>query len=174
VAEESEARFLIDEILAGSPNVVEGVTTDVSGEITGSFESPQDVVVGPIQVDLSTLRTDNNFRNRAIHDAILQTGNDANRFAVFAPTSIEGLPEKVAFGTAYPLTLKGDLTIHGATRPVEFTATVTPVSEERLEGSASVSLPFSDFGIQILRLPPQVASVGEIVTLEINFVAAPD
>jgi hypothetical protein len=54
---------------------------------------------------------------------------------------------------------------------VTFAAEVTPVSEGRLEGSASVSLPISDFDIRILRLPPQVASVGEIVTLEIDFVA---
>jgi hypothetical protein len=57
------------------------------------------------------------------------------------------------------------------TRPVTFAAVVTPVSQSRLEGTASVSLPYSDFDIHILRLPPQVASVGDVVTLEIDFVA---
>jgi hypothetical protein len=32
-------------------------------------------------------------------------------------------------------------------------------------------LPYSDFDIHILRLPPQVASVGDVVTLQIDFVA---
>jgi polyisoprenoid-binding protein YceI len=172
--DQSQARFLIDEILAGSPKVVVGATSEVSGEIVGDFASPEGVAVGPIQVDMSALRTDNNFRNRAIHDAILQTGDEANRYAVFQVTGVEGLPSEVAFGTPYELTLNGDLTIHGVTRNVTFSATVTPVSETRLEGAASASMPFSDFGIQILRLPPQVASVGDTVTLEIDFVAEAD
>ena len=171
VPDQSEARFLIEEILAGSAKTVVGVTSAVSGEISGAFGSPQAVAVGPIQVDLSTLATDNAFRNRAIRDAILQTGNDANRFAVFQLTGIEGLPADVALGTAYELSLSGDLTIHGVTRPVIFAAVVTPVSEARLEGTASVSLPYSDFDIHILRLPREVASVGDVVTLEIDFVA---
>jgi len=171
VPDQSEARFLIEEILAGSAKTVVGVTSAVSGEIRGAFGSPQAVAVGPIQVDLSTLATDNAFRNRAIRDAILQTGIDANRFAVFQPTGIEGLPAEVALGTAYELSLSGDLTIHGVTRPVTFAAVVTPVSETRLEGTASVSLPYSDFDIRILRLPREVASVGDVVTLEIDFVA---
>jgi len=171
VPDQSEARFLIEEILAGSAKTVVGVTSAVSGEIRGAFGSPQAVAVGPIQVDLSTLATDNAFRNRAIRDAILQTGNDANRFAVFQLTGIEGLPADVALGTAYELSLSGDLTIHGVTRPVTFAAVVTPVSETRLEGTATVSLPYSDFDIHILRLPREVASVGDVVTLEIDFVA---
>jgi polyisoprenoid-binding protein YceI len=171
VPEQSEARFLIDEILAGSPKTVVGVTSAVSGDITGAFHSPETVAVGPIVVDLSTLATDNGFRNRAIHDAILQTGSEANRFATFQLTSVEGMPAEVVLGTAYELSLTGDLTIHGVTRPVTFAGVVTPVSETRLEGSASVSLPISDFDVHVLRLPPQVASVGEVVTLEIDFVA---
>jgi polyisoprenoid-binding protein YceI len=171
VSEKSEARFLIEEILAGSAKTVVGVTSAVSGEISGAFGSPQAVAVGPIQVDLSTLATDNAFRNRAIRDAILQTGIDANRFAVFQVTEIEGLPADVALGTAYELSLSGDLTIHGVTRPVTFAAVVSLASETRLEGTASVSLPYSDFDIHILRLPREVASVGDVVTLEIDFVA---
>jgi polyisoprenoid-binding protein YceI len=171
VPEQSEARFLVDEILAGSSNTVVGLTSAVSGEIRGDFGSPPGVAVGPIQVDLSTLKTDNGFRDRALHGAILETGADANRFAVFRPTGIEGLPTEVTLGTSYELSLSGDLTVHGVTRPVTFAAVVTPVSQSRLEGTASVSLPYSDFDIHILRLPPQVASVGDVVTLEIDFVA---
>jgi polyisoprenoid-binding protein YceI len=171
IPDQSEARFLIDEILAGSPKTVVGVTNAVSGEISGDFGSPQQVAVGPIQVDLSTLATDNSFRNRAIRDVILQTGIEANRFALFQLTGIDGLPTEVVVGTAYDLSLSGDLTIHGVTRPVTFAAVVTPVSETRLEGTASVSFPIRDFDIHILRLPPQVASVGDVVTLQIDFVA---
>jgi len=169
--EQSEVRFLIDEVLAGSPKTVVGATTAVSGEITGDFANPQEVRIGPIQVDLGTLRTDNNFRNRAIHDVILQTGIEANRFATFQSTALEGLPDRVTFGTSYEVELTGDLTIHGVTQSVTFVAVVTPVSETRLEGTASVTLPTADFDVHVLRLPPQVASVGDLVTLQIDFVA---
>ena len=171
VPEQSEVRFLIDEVLIGSPKTVVGTTAAVSGQITGDFAHPPGVRVGPIQVDLSTLRTDNNFRNRAIHEAILQTGIEANRYATFQSTALEGLPDQVTFGTSYEVELTGDLTIHGVTQSVTFVAVVTPVSETRLEGTASVTLPTADFDVHVLRLPPQVASVGDLVTLQIDFVA---
>jgi polyisoprenoid-binding protein YceI len=173
VPDESQARFIIDEVLAGSPNTVVGATTAVSGEIIGSFADPTGVHVGPIQVDMSTLRTDNNFRNRALQQAILQTGTEANRVATFEMTSIDGLPDQVEFGTEYPLSMVGNLTLHGVTVPVTFAGKVTAVSDQRLEGTASVTMPYAAFGVQILRLPPQVASVADDVTLEIDFVAVP-
>ncbi len=74
-------------------------------------------------------------------------------------------------GTPYDLSIAGDLTIHGVTRPLTFAATVTPVSESRLEGTASVTVDYADFDIHILRLPQQVASVENLVTLGIDFVA---
>ena len=171
VPDQSEARFLIEEILAGSAKTVVGVTSAVSGEISGAFGSPQAVAVGPIQVDLSTLATDNAFRNRAIRDAILQTGIDANRFAVFQLTGIEGLPADVALGTAYELSLSGDLTIHGVTRPVTFAVVVTPVSEIRLEGTAWSLCPIVTSTSTFSGCPEKWPPVGDVVTLEIDFVA---
>lgn len=173
-SDESEARFVIDEILAGSTKTVRGVTTAVSGVIQGDFSDPQGVQIGPVTVDMSTLHTDNNFRNRALHDAILQTGVEGNRYAMFQATSFDGVPESVEFGTTYPVIITGDLTIHGVTRSVTFQGEVTPFSAERLEGTAAVSLPYADFDVRILRLPQQVASVGDIVSLEIDFVAVPE
>lgn len=169
--DQSEARFVIDEILAGSPKTVVGATRDVTGGLEGDFSDPAGVQLGPVVVDMSTLRTDNNFRNRALHDAILQTGIEANRYATFQATAINGIPETIALGTPYPVTITGDLTIHGVTRLVTFQGEVTPVSAERLEGSAAVSLLYADFDVRILRLPQQVASVSDGVRLEIDFVA---
>lgn len=171
VPEESEVRFVIEEILAGSPKTVVGTTSAVQGSIAGDFADPASAAIDPIVVDLSTLRTDNSFRNRAIHDAILQTGIAANRYAVFEVDEIGGLPGVAVPGTSYELSLTGDLTIHGVTRRVTFAATVTPVSPARLEGTARLTIPYGEFDVRILRLPPQVASVGDLVTLEIDFVA---
>lgn len=170
VAEESEARFLIGEVLAGSHTVVVGRTRDIRGDLAVDLSDPADAEVGTIQVDLSTLATDNSFRNRAIHSAILETGRDEYRFGTFTATAIEGLPDEVALGQPYALSLTGDLTLHGVTRTVSFEAQVTANSETRLTGSASLAFPYSDFAIRIPSLPPQVASVEEQVILEIDLV----
>ena len=65
------------------------------------------------------------------------------------------------------------MTIHGVTQEETFEVTLTPVSETRIEGTATLSdVTYADYGIHILRLPTQVASVEDTVTLELSFVAA--
>lgn len=171
VPEETEARFIIEEVLSGAPKTVIGTTSDVEGSLTPDFASPSNTTVGTIRVDLSTLRTDNSFRNLAIHGTILETGNEAFRYAEFTPTALSGLPDRIAIGQPFDFQITGDLTIHGVTREVTFDVTVTPISETRLEGLASLEIRYADFNISILRLPPQVASVEEQVILELDFVA---
>ena len=172
IPEESEARFIIDEILNGADKRVVGVTNAVEGSITADQADPGSVALSPIKVDLSNLTTDNSFRNRAIKDLILQTGDPANQFATFEPTGYTGLPETITIGESFSFQLTGDLTIHGVTRQETFDVTVTPVSETRLEGTATLAdLAYADYDVKILRLPAQVASVEDTVTLELSFVA---
>ena len=171
VPEESEARFIIGEVLSGAPKTVIGTTSDVEGTLTPDFNTPANTTVGTIRVDLSTLRTDNSFRNLAIHGTILETSNEAFRYAEFTPTALSGLPDSVTIGQSFDFQITGNLTLHGVTREVTFDVTVTPVSETRLEGLASLEIRYADFNISILRLPPQVASVEEQVILELEFVA---
>lgn len=172
VPEESQARFVIQEVLAGADTTVVGATNAVEGEIMADFANPAQSSAGEFRVDLSTLLTDNNFRNRALRDMILETNNPEFQYAVFAPTAVTGLPETISIGQAVDFQVTGDLTIHGTTQPVTFDATATPVSDARIEGSATMTLPYSTF-VTIPRLPPQVASVSENVTLELDFVAVP-
>ncbi len=171
IGAESEVRFVIGEILNGSPKTVVGTTNGVSGEIVADYANTATAQVRSLSVDLSGLRTDNGFRNRAIHDLILQTGNPSYRTATFVQTAISGLPPSVEVGQSYTFQITGSLTIHGVTREVTFEATVTPISATRLEGTASTTVRYADFGVSIPRLPPQVASVEEEVRLEIDFVA---
>lgn len=167
----SEARFIVGEVLNGADFSVVGVTSLVEGSITIDVADLPATTLSPIRVDMSDLKTDNAFRNGAIHSFILETGKEENRYAVFETTAISGLPETVEAGVPFDFTITGDLTIHNVTREVTFNATVTPISETRLEGIASATILYADFGISILRLPPQVASVEDEVILEITFVA---
>lgn len=172
VPDETEARFRVNEVLTGQPTEVVGTTSAVTGgDITVDFANPAGATVSPVTVDLSTLVTDNNFRNRAIQDAILQSSRSEFQYAEFTVTSVSGLPDRVTVGQPVTFQISGDMSLHGVTAPLTFDATATPVSETRLEGTASTTIPYADFGIAILRLPPQVASVEDMVTLEIQFAA---
>jgi polyisoprenoid-binding protein YceI len=164
----SEARFVIDEVLNGSPNTVTGTTQVISGVIQVDPSQPALSIVGPITVDAASLSTDNNLRNGAIRRFILQ----ANDFPVigFVSTAVEGLPAPATAGETYTFTVAGDLTIRDITRPVTFEVTITVESNDRLTGSAAATIQRSDFDLDIPSVP-QVAEVSSDVILEIDFSA---
>jgi polyisoprenoid-binding protein YceI len=141
VPAESQARFIIDEVLRGSPERVVGVTDQVAGQVAIDPANPAATQLGEVRVNARTLATDNSFRNRAIKNFILQT--DAFEFVTFQPTELVGLPETVTVGQPFTFQVVGDLTIRDVTRPTTFDVTVTPVSETRIEGLASVTSPIA-------------------------------
>jgi polyisoprenoid-binding protein YceI len=166
--EESEVRFTLDELLSGVPTTVVGVTDQVAGEIAIDPVNPAGAKVGVILVNARTFVTDNNFRNRAINNEILDT--DEFEFVHFTPKAITGFPEDPAVGQELKFQITGDLTIRDITNEVTFDVTVTAVSETRLEGSASTMVPREDYDLRIPNVP-RVADVDEEVLLEIDFVA---
>lgn len=168
VQDESEARFIIDEVLRGSPKRVVGVTNQVAGQISVDPADPASAQVGPVLVNARTLATDSDMRNRAVKNRILQT--DAYEFVSFQPTQLAGLPASVAVGEPFSFQITGDLTIRETTKPVTFGVTLTPVDETRLEGLATVTFPYRDFGLAIPD-SPSVDTVADDVTLELEFVA---
>ena len=64
----------------------------------------------------------------------------------------------------------GDLTIRDTTKQVTFDVTLTPVDETRLEGLATLTIPYRDFGLAIPD-SPSVDTVADDVRLELEFVA---
>lgn len=170
VPEKSEARFLIDEVLRGQPVTVVGVTNQVAGQIEINPTDPSTSRLGVIQVNARALATDNNLRNRAIKNFILQT--DQYEFVTFTPTEITGLPAAGTVGESYTFQLVGDLTIRNVTRPVTFDVTVRPVSTTQLEGTAATTVLYRDFELAIPD-SPQVDTVADEVRLELSFVAEP-
>lgn len=170
VSAESQARFTLDEELRSVPTTVIGATDQVAGQIGIDFANPANSQLGVIQVNARTLETDNNFRNRAIQNEILQTGSF--EFITFTPTGISGLPATIAVGDTVTFQVTGDLTIRDITKSVTFEVTVTVAAADRLEGLASVTVLRSDYGLQIPSVP-SVANVTDEVLLELEFVAAP-
>jgi len=168
VQSESEARFIIDEILNNAPKTVIGVTDQVAGQIQIDAANLAATQLGIIQVNARTLATDNELRNRAIKNRILLT--DRFEFVTFTPTELVGLPETVSAGQPVTFQITGELTIRDVTRPITFDAEVTPISETELRGKAAAVVMYADYGIQIPSVP-SVAWVDDKVILEIDFVA---
>jgi polyisoprenoid-binding protein YceI len=169
--EASEVRFVINEELNGNPTEVTGRTNEVAGDILIDFANPQASEVGTIRINMRTLATDNDFRNQSIRGMILLSAEDQYEFSDFVVTEVTGLPETVTMGTPFDVTIAGTLTLRGEPQPVTFNATITPVSETEISGTASSVVNWSELGIDIPRVPPQVANIGEETTLELDFVA---
>lgn len=170
VPAESQARFIINEVLNGAPKTVVGTTSQVAGQLAVDPANPTAARVGTIQVNARDLTTDNEFRNRAIKNRILET--DAYELVTFVPTAINGLPEQVTQGEEMTFQIMGDLTIRNVTRPVTFDVTLVPVNDTRLEGKATTTLAYADFEIAI-PAARAVSAVEDTVTLQLDFVATP-
>jgi polyisoprenoid-binding protein YceI len=170
VPEESEVRFIINEELFGQPKEVTGRTSELAGDVLVNLANPARSEVCAIRINLRTLVTDNEFRNRAIRGQILQSQQDEFEFAQFTPTAVKGLPESAAMGTPVMFQITGDLQVRHITQPVTFDATATLVDEQRMEVSASTTVTRSQYELTIPNAPG-VANVGEEVGLEIDFVA---
>lgn len=169
--EESEARFLIDEVLAGNPTKVVGSTKDVGGDLIINFADPSASEIGTLLINARTIRTDNDFRNQAIRGRILRSSQDQYEFITFVPTQLLGLPNTpVAVGDMLDFQIVGDLTVLNTTRSVTFDASVTLASDTRIEGSAKTTVLWADFGI-VIQAPPTVTDIGQEVGLEIDLAA---
>lgn len=164
----SEVRFQLDEDLRGERKTVIGTTDQVAGQLSLNLADLSQTEVGIIQINARTLLTDNNFRNRAIQNEILDTGQF--EFITFTPTGVEGLPATAAVGETVTFTLTGDLTIRDITLPASFTVEATAVSDTQLTGSATAIVNRTDFDLQIPSVP-NVANVEEDVELYIDFTA---
>lgn len=169
VQAESQARFIVEEILSGQSNSVVGVTDQVAGQVVIDPTDPANVQMGPVTVNARTLVTDSNFRNRAIQNEILDTGEF--EFITFTPKTFLGLPETGAIGDTFVFQIVGDLTIRDVTKEVTFDVTATVDSDIRLHGLASAVISRQVMGLGLIELPPQVASVKDAVRIEIEFVA---
>ena len=131
----------------------------------GDLNSAQ---VGVIQVNARTLVTDDDRRNQAIRNRILNT--DSFELITFTPEEIAGLEGSASPGQTFEFQISGDLTIRDISKPVVFDVTVQVISENQLVGSATATIQRSDYELVIPRVP-SVANVGEDIILEILFVA---
>jgi polyisoprenoid-binding protein YceI len=164
----SQVRFELDEDLRGNRITVVGNTDQIAGELAFDFNDLSQTQIGTILINARTLVTDNNFRNRAIQNEILDTGS--YEYITFTPTAINGLPETAAIGDTITFTIDGDLTIREVTAPVTFSVEATAASDSQITGTASTIITRDAYGLTIPSVP-SVANVEQEVELYIDFAA---
>lgn len=167
VPEESEARFLVDELRPLMTAI--GRTRQVAGDILVDFERPANSRLGVVRINLRTLRTGDADRDAAIRGGILLSARPEYEFSDFTPTAINGLPDTVIVGEPVNFQVVGDLPLRGITHSLTFEVTVTVLSETELKGLATTQINRHDYGLLNDGLLEH--GVSETVRLELEFVA---
>jgi len=114
-------------------------------DVTGAFVVDRNIVQsGSIEAKLSTLKSDQDFRDNALRTQSIET----NKFptATFTLTEAVTLPESLAAGQSLTTTLVGDLTLHGVTKAVEIPVETT-ITGEHLVVVGSIDILFSEYNI---------------------------
>jgi polyisoprenoid-binding protein YceI len=168
--EESQVLFNIFEELRGAPKDVIGVSNQVAGEIAVDLNDLSTAKAGVFQINARTLVTDDDRRNQAIRNRILNT--DQYEFITFTPTQITGLSGSAVPGQTFTFQIAGDLTIRDITKPVVFEVTGQLESPERLTGTAKTVIQREDFALVVPDLP-FIANVSPQVALQIDMVLVP-
>lgn len=165
IVEGSSATYRATETFVGVdfPDDAVGTTNEVAGHI----EIRPDGSVAPgskLTVALKNLKTDQSHRDEYVSAKVLETAKFPD--AVFTPTAIKAVPTG---GGHYGVTLSGDMTIHGVTKPMSFRgiATVDPKTM-MVYGSAATSFTFADFNLFKPKIGPLVAMEDKI-TLDLVF-----
>ena len=168
--EGTKGRYRVRERLAGRdfPSDAVGETLDVSGSIVFDAEGVLQADRSRVTVNLQTLRSDQDRRDRYIRGNSLES----NRFptAEFVVRVAPGLPWPLPQDGEVTFDLIGDLTVHGVTKTTRWESTVQ-FTGDSVTGLIQTSFTFGEFEMEV---PSAfiVLSVDDNVRLELDFVAS--
>lgn len=167
----NEARYRVREQFVGVslPNDAVGVTTAISGGL--AFGPSGEVVPAESKfvVDLRSLTSDSESRDRAIHTRVLET--EAFPRMELVVRRLRGLPFPLPASGRVEFELDGDLTLRGQTRPSTWQV-VAEAQGGGFTGRAITSFTFGAFGIAV-PTSFRVLSVEDLVRLEYDFRLVP-
>jgi len=164
VSSESKATYKINEELRGTPTLVTGNTTAITGSITLDVSNKK-IVTGKIEIDANTFATDIPARDENVKKLVLES--DKNKTITFVPTNIEGVLE---VGKSSNVKIAGAITIKGITKPVTLTGTAILNPDNSLALSVKTVLTYGDFGVTIPDFP-FLANIDKTVDLSVDIVA---
>ena len=168
VPDKSEASYRVRETFFGiGLNTAVGRTNAISGEMFIDRQRLSASRIGPITVNISTLKSDEIDRDENIQQNWLESAKYPQ--ATFVTKRLEGLPDG-PYTEGQELTFKivGDLTVRTVTKEVTWDAT-GKIEGGVFTGTATTNFNMTDFGFE----PPEIAGTlkaenGVIVELELQ------
>lgn len=166
IADGSVVGYRVREQLGGVSALTDAVgrTSAVTGSATvEASDATVRVTAAAFEADVTQLQSDRSMRDRRLHTMGIES--DTYPSATFTLTDPLDVPAVALAGSAVDVALTGDLTIHGVSRNVTITGQAQ-MSAGRIAVAASLTFPFSDFGMT----PPNIAgfvSVQNDATLEV-------
>jgi polyisoprenoid-binding protein YceI len=159
VAQGSEVSYTVREQLARLPGPSDaiGKTQTISGDIWLTPTGLDPAHVSTITVDLRTLTSDAPQRDRYLLNNSLQS--NAYPYATYTITNIDGFPTNYKPGTPVQVTLHGNFTVHGQTKPLDWTGMAT-YDGKQIEVVMSTQFDMNDFGITPPNVPVARAESG--------------
>ncbi len=153
----------------------DGHTDQVTGTVEFDPAALADSARVHVEVDLASLDTGIELRNRHMRENHLET--DRYPKAVFEGGRIlEPSAEALGAGTAVTFALAGSLTVHGVTRPVEVPVRIsrdTVDGKDVLHVATSFPLALSDYGIDRPQFLLLKLSNRQEILLDLTAVAGP-
>lgn len=168
----NEARYRVREQLAGFdlPRDAIGATKGVTGSIVLAPDGKVLKEGSKFVIQLAALKSDQSRRDNYLRRSTLETAKYPT--AELVPTALEGLLLPIAPGSSQTFSVKGDLTVHGVTRPTTWQVTARADGTDIL-GTAATAFTFKDFGLEQPRVPI-VLSVADTIRLEYDFRIVPE
>ena len=167
----SQAGYRVREQLANLPAESDAVgrTNQVSGSITLETNgSAVTLVAGDLTVDTQSITSDKSRRDNRLRADGLQT--DTYPTATFTLTQPVDVPAAAIQGSPADLTLVGDLTLHGVTKPVEIPAQAQLV-DGTIQVAGAITFPLADYSIVAPNIGGFIISIANSGSLEllVNF-----
>lgn len=151
---------------------IEGKTGDIVGGFTFDPENAAAGVSGRLQVDLRTLKTGIDLRDRHMRENHLHT--EVYPFAFFELTEVAGLPARLEPGQTVEATAAGEFFIHGNHRPIKADLEVTRLNAGQTGGvtgaiivRARFKIDLDDFAID--RPKALFMKLAETIELDVAF-----
>jgi polyisoprenoid-binding protein YceI len=163
----NEARYRVREQLVSFdlPNDAIGATKDITGMLVVDQNGTIVRDSSRIIVNLTNLKSDQARRDNFIKRRTLET--DKYTTVELVPTTLRGVSARPTGSDPITFGLVGDLTVHGAAHPTDWTVTAHAEGSD-IVGTATTAFTFKDLGLEQPRVPV-VLSVADTIKLEYDF-----
>jgi polyisoprenoid-binding protein YceI len=160
----NEARYRVREQLISFdfPNDAVGSTKAITGTLVVDQNGTVVRDSSRIVVNVSELKSDQARRDAFIKRKTMET--DKFPTVELVPRTFRGIASRPAGAEPTTFDLVGDLTVHGATHPTEWTVTAHADGAD-IVGTATTAFTFKDLGLDQPRVPV-VLSVADTIKLE--------